>query len=129
MDASDGASVGVDPWSLLSPGMQDWALGNMQPARKQGYAIQLTDEQMADMHPITLGRVIPAAERAARLAGEQAARLAEQHELLSQAPEVLHPVIRLHSPSDYGECQGCDGGPDYSGDWPCRTIEMVQAGL
>ena len=48
---------------------------------------------------------------------------------LALAHPALHPVIELHSPDEYEECQGCDGGPDYRGEWPCRTIELILEGL
>lgn len=38
---------------------------------------------------------------------------------------VEREVLDLHAPDEYGYCQGCDGGPDYTGDFPCRTVELI----
>lgn len=58
--------------------------------------------------------------RAKRLARENHIRVG-----LEAAPDALRPIIELHGKSEYDECEGCDGGPDHSGDWPCRTIQLI----
>lgn len=100
-------------------------------AGKQGYLVQVTNEQLglADVWPV---RILPpevaAVNRTIRLA-EAKVRIAGITARLALAPAALHPIIELHCPTEDEECQGCDGGPDYSGDWPCRTIELILEGL
>lgn len=100
-------------------------------AEKHGFLVKLTGEQLqnAEVFPVQLlppevvaqNRVNRLAEAQARIAGVQA-RLALAH-------PALHPIIELHSPTESLECGGCDGGPDYGGDWPCRTIELILEGI
>jgi len=53
-------------------------------------------------------------------------KLAEHEARRLRASELGAAVLGLHSPDKWaGECEGCDGGPDYSGDWPCRTYKLV----
>jgi hypothetical protein len=64
------------------------------------------------------------ARRAAATAAVQAAYR------LGLAAAATNPmavaVLELHRPSDDGRwCEGCDGGPDDSGEWPCRTTLTV----
>ena len=65
-------------------------------------------------------------------ARQQAARL-RKGEWLASLAAVTHPVLRavidLHGSQDREWCDGCDGGPDDSGEWPCRTIVTVLDGL
>jgi hypothetical protein len=45
---------------------------------------------------------------------------------LAKASPLARKILELHAPDKWaGECEGCDGGPDYSGDWPCRTYKLV----
>ena len=50
---------------------------------------------------------------------------------LGHAHTELRPIIALHTPDKWGECQGCDYG-GYEGekpDWPCSTIDLILEGL
>jgi hypothetical protein len=93
-------------------------------AGEQCYLIERTEGQVV-MWPVTLGTPETQADREQRRAEERRKRDGEFQALRLEHP-TLDPIIMLHSPSEYGECTGCDGGPDYSGDWPCRTIETIQ---
>jgi len=70
----------------------------------------------------------PGQKEAARKRWEakQAARRATHDRNIGNASSLGRMVLELHSPSKYmDECDGCDGGPDYSGDWPCRTYRLI----
>lgn len=97
---------------------------------KQGYLIKITDGQVerAEVFRASFGQP----EHPSRLKRWEELREVEreQRNLAFQALRLeyptLDPILKLHSPDEYGECQGCDGGPDYAGDWPCRTIETIK---
>ena len=95
-------------------------------ADKPAYLVKLTDEQVAEVHPVTPGPYDTQEDREKRQREEAWDRLKSWVRIMRDSPGALRKVIILHSPSEWGECQGCDGGPDYSGDWPCRTIELIQ---
>ena len=93
---------------------------------KPAYLVKLTDEQVADIYPVASGPYDTREDREKRRREEAWDRLKSWVRIMRDSPDALRKVIILHSPSEWGECQGCDGGPDYSGDWPCRTIELIQ---
>jgi len=108
--------------------------GPMVTAGKQGYLVQLTNEQVASVWPVrTLSPEVQlfnrevALERARQEVANITMRLATAH-------TALAPVIDLHSPKEsYGGlyCTGCDAGAYAEDDpeWPCRTIELILDGL
>lgn len=69
------------------------------------------------------------ARRAAVSAAVQAAYRAVLADAGAHRDATAVAVLELHRPSDDGRwCEGCDGGPDDSGEWPCRTTLTI-AGL
>jgi hypothetical protein len=105
-------------------------------AKKQGYLVQVTNEQLqdADVWPV---KVLTPEERDKQLAAlreQQMQEVAQTTLRLATAHPALMPVIDLHSPENtrYGlYCGGCDAGA-YAGDspeWPCSTIELILDGL
>lgn len=95
---------------------------------KQGYLVTMTEGQVegeaVEVFPVVAGPVISRAELIRQQEKTYEGDLLCWEALQDKHPE-LGPIIKLHKP-ERGECQGCDGGPDYSGDWPCRTIELIE---
>jgi len=66
------------------------------------------------------------ARQAAATAAVQAAYRAVLADAGAHRDATAVTVLELHRPSDDGRwCQGCDGGPDDSGEWPCRTTLTI----
>jgi hypothetical protein len=105
-------------------------------AKKQGYLVQVTNDQLQDAQVWPV-EVLPPEEWAAAKATElerQRQEVAQTTLRLATAHPALMPVIDLHSPENTGYglyCMGCDAGAyaDDSPEWPCRTIELILDGL
>lgn len=91
--------------------------------RKTGNTMPLAGELVDIYQAMPAEPYIP--ERRAAEHAAHAAHQAELEQSLAAAHPALQPIIKLHSNNGHGDCNGCDGGPDYSGEWPCRTIELI----
>lgn len=66
------------------------------------------------------------ARQAAATAAVQAAYRAVLTDAGAHRDATAVTVLELHRPSDDGRwCEGCDGGPYDSGEWPCRTTLTI----
>jgi hypothetical protein len=104
---------------------------------KQGYLVQITDEQLADIRPFRVYSEEEIAEAREKMKAEAAAKLVRLRARLSRADPALKPIIDHHRPKDrwllLGEwsCKGCDAGAyaEDSPEWPCSTIELILEGV
>lgn len=115
-----------------------------QPAKtfaagKTAYLVQLTDEQVASVTPIVVGRVQSPEERQVQQSQRKIEAQLWKEGLqarLAKAHPALQPVIAHHSPYLHTflisyTCEGCDRGAyaDDDPEWPCSTIELILEGL
>lgn len=104
-------------------------------AGKQGYLVQVTDEQLAMGFQVFPVRILSAEdlEAARKLRrSEDLAYCAGVQARLTQAAPALQPVIAHHRHDEDGRsCLGCDAGSyaEDSPEWPCSTIELILEGL
>lgn len=140
-----GAGAAFQRYQRVDATVRDWVQGtatllgvdlakDSMPqlfAQKQGYLVQITDGDLENAQVYPWQPVDPKklAEARAYSLEQTKARIAGITARLALAHPALHPVIELHHPDEHEECQGCDGGPDYRGEWPCRTIELILEGL
>lgn len=117
----------------LDPGTWVVPPGNVR--KLSGY-VQIPNEMLPDGLAVPLAALfrpqtpeeIAAGEarRAAATAAVQAAYRAVLADAGAHRDATAVTVLELHRPSDDGRwCEGCDGGPDDSGEWPCRTTLTV----
>lgn len=114
--------------------MSEPSFQKLEPILKEVYEEQLVEQLRWSAK--VYGNFKRTPEEEARIAERQRERERERKELLdllATAPDILKPIIELHSPTAceyfqyFPECEGCDYG-GYEGDkpsWPCRTIELI----
>lgn len=76
--------------------------------------------------PVLMARsVVGAVRRRRASSAAHQALVADVYSKLLAGDEVTAAIARLHSRHRSGECNGCDGGPDSTGAWPCRTVHVL----